>query len=148
MPEIDELPLPTSNPPIGRLDCTLNHAPGPRRRQSLATRIHVTAVRGCPADEIREVFVGILGPAFAVDPVLAFLEEEPAPGPTRPQAPFDLAADQLADLGGPVPEEFRASVADLPYSQAMNRYREWHAERITSALAAAGIPHDPAAVRS
>jgi hypothetical protein len=206
----------------------------------MALRINVTAVRSCPAEEVRAVFTDVLGPQFAcvtinehggwvwfstsvwgvssgdlnrglcglarpalqfttsdgdrwyltvhggsqgqvpflhefsyhsrravaeqdaeaaealqrqpepppVDPRLAFLEEDPVPGPARPKAPFDLVADALAGVGGPVPEIFRASVADLTYSQALNRYRDWHAEQVVSAIAAAGIPHDPAAVRS
>jgi hypothetical protein len=83
-----------------------------------------------------------------VDPELAFLEEDPVPGEfSRPKSPFDLVADQLAGLGGAVPESFRAEVAHLPYSAALNRYREWHAEQIQAALAAAQIPHDPVVLR-
>ena len=83
-----------------------------------------------------------------IDSRLEFLEEDRAPGPKRPKAPFDLAADALTSVGGPVSDEFRASVADLPYSQAITRYREWHADQIIAGLASAGIPHDSAAVRS
>jgi hypothetical protein len=83
-----------------------------------------------------------------VDPRLAFLEEDPAPGPDRPKAPFDLIADALNEMGAPIPEEFRAAVAHLPYSAAVNRYRRWHAEQVSNALTEAGIPHDPAAVQS
>jgi hypothetical protein len=83
-----------------------------------------------------------------VDPRLAFLEDDRPPGPDRPKAPFDLFADGLNELGAAIPEEFRAAVAHLPYSAAADRYRAWHAEQVSGALAAAGIPHDPAAVRS
>jgi hypothetical protein len=83
-----------------------------------------------------------------VDPRLAFLEEDRPAGPQRAPVPFDLIADSLAEMGAPVPEEFRASVTGLPYSAAVNRYRRWHADHVVAALAAAGIPHDPAAVHS
>ncbi len=83
-----------------------------------------------------------------VDPELAFLEEERPTGPDTPRVPFDLIADNLAGMGAPVPDAFRAAVAHLPYSAAAARYREWHAEQVSEALAAAGIPHDPAAVRA
>jgi hypothetical protein len=83
-----------------------------------------------------------------VDPRLAFLEDDPQPGPSVPKAPFDLIADALKELGGHVPDEFRASVAHLPYSAAAARYREWHAEQVCDALTAAGIPHGRSAVRS
>jgi hypothetical protein len=83
-----------------------------------------------------------------VDPRLAFLEDDRPPGPDRPRVPFDLAADGLIELGAQIPEEFRASVARRPYSAAVNRYRAWHAEQVSGALTEAGIPHDPAAVRS
>jgi hypothetical protein len=83
-----------------------------------------------------------------VDPRLAFLEDDQPPGPARPRAPFDLVADSLNEMGGPVPDEFRAAVAHLPYSTAANRYRAWHAEQVSNALTEAGIPHDPAALRS
>jgi hypothetical protein len=83
-----------------------------------------------------------------VDPRLAFLEEDRPVGPERPKVPFDLIADSLNELGAHIPEEFRAAVADLPYSAAANRYRAWHAEQVSNALAEAGIPHDSAAVRS
>jgi hypothetical protein len=84
----------------------------------------------------------------AIDPETAFLQDEPPPGPDRPRVPFDLCADELAEEGVPVPEEFRASVAALPYSQAVARYRRWHAEQVSAALRAAGIPYDPDAVRA
>jgi hypothetical protein len=83
-----------------------------------------------------------------IDPELAFLQDEPPPGPDRPRVPFDLCADEQAEEGIPVPEEFRASVAALPYSQAVARYRRWHAEQVSAALRAAGIPHAPDAVRA
>jgi hypothetical protein len=84
-----------------------------------------------------------------VDPRLAFLEDDPPPGgPPGPKSRFDRFADGLAELGGHVPDEFRAAAAGLPYHEALNRYREWHAEQVAAALAAAGIPHDPAAVRA
>ncbi len=83
-----------------------------------------------------------------VDPQLAFLEEDPTPVSERAKVPFDLLADSLTGLGAIIPDEFRSSVADLPYSQAAARYRRWHAEQISEALTAAGIPHDAAAVRS
>jgi hypothetical protein len=84
----------------------------------------------------------------AIDPELAFLEDDPPPGSDRPRVPFDLCADELAGTGVQIPEEFRASVAALPYSQAVARYRRWHAEQVSTALQAAGISHDPDAVRS
>jgi hypothetical protein len=56
-------------------------------------------------------------------------------------------ADGLVQLGAAIPDDFRASVADLPYSAAVNRYRQWHAEQVMQALHEAGIPHDPAALR-
>jgi hypothetical protein len=83
-----------------------------------------------------------------VDPRLAFLEEDRAPEPDRPKVPFDLIADYLNEMGAGIPEEFRASLSHLPYSAAANRYREWHAEQVSSALDQAGIEHDRAAVRS
>ncbi len=83
-----------------------------------------------------------------VDPRLAFLEDDPPPGPARPRVPFDLLADGLKEMGVSVPEEFREAVAHLPYSAAVNRYRAWHAEQVSNALTAAGIPHDPAPLRS
>jgi hypothetical protein len=83
-----------------------------------------------------------------VDPRLAFLEDDPPPSPARPKAPFDLVADGLNEMGAAIPDEFRASVAHLPYSAAMVRYQAWHAEQLTSALTGAGIPHNAAAVRS
>jgi hypothetical protein len=86
--------------------------------------------------------------APTIDPELAFLEDDPPPGSDRPRVPFDLCADELAETGVPVPEEFRASVAALPYSQAVARYRRWHAEQVSIAVRAAGIPHDADAVRS
>ena len=82
------------------------------------------------------------------DPRLDFLEDERPPEPDRPRAPFDLIADALNGMGAQIPEEFRTAVAHLPYSAAANRYREWHAEQVSNALTAAGIPHDPTAVRS
>jgi hypothetical protein len=82
------------------------------------------------------------------DPRLAFLEEDRAPDLDRPKVPFDLIADAVGEMGGSIPEDFRFAVAQLPYSVAVSRYREWHAEQVSSALADAGIPHDPAAVRS
>jgi hypothetical protein len=84
----------------------------------------------------------------SVDPRLAFLEDDPPPGATRPKAPFDLIAEGLNQLGGSIAEEFRESVAQLPYSAALNRYRAWHAEQVCRAFSRAGVPHDPAAVRS
>ena len=83
-----------------------------------------------------------------VDPRLAFLEDDPTPGTDRLKVPFDLMADALNEMGARIPEEFRAAVAHLPYSAAVKRYREWHAEQVSDALAGAGISHDPAAVRS
>jgi hypothetical protein len=77
-----------------------------------------------------------------VDSRLAFLHEE------RAKVPFDRIADHLADLGVPVPVEFRAAVADLPYAEAAARYRRWHAEQVSAALTRAGIPHQPGAVQS
>jgi hypothetical protein len=83
-----------------------------------------------------------------VGPRLAFLADDPPPGPLRPRAPFDLLADSLTDLGAVLPEEFRASVAHLPYSQAVAHYRRWHATQLSAALGAAGIIHDEAVVRA
>jgi hypothetical protein len=83
-----------------------------------------------------------------VDPRLAFLEDDLLPEPDRPRYPIDLIADVLKEMGAIVSDEFRASVAHLPYSAAANRYRDWHAEELSRALAIAGIPHDSAAVRS
>ncbi|HEX3146902.1 MAG TPA: hypothetical protein VHR66_02300 [Gemmataceae bacterium] len=83
-----------------------------------------------------------------VDPELAFLEDDPIPGPARVKAPFDLVVDSLTSIGGSVAEEFRASVAHLPYSQALRQYREWHADQVIAALIAVGIPVDVPAVRS
>jgi hypothetical protein len=83
-----------------------------------------------------------------VDPRLAFLEEDRPPESDRPGAPFDLAAESLIELGGHIPDEFRATVAHLPYSAAVNRYRCWHAQQVSNALTEARIPHDPAAVSS
>ena len=83
-----------------------------------------------------------------VDPALAFLEDDPIPGPERPRAKIDAFADGLEELGANIPLEFRAAVAGLPYSAAVERYRVWHAERVSAALAEAGIAHDARAVRS
>jgi hypothetical protein len=82
-----------------------------------------------------------------VDPRLDFLEDDPSPDPDRPKAPFDLVAEALNEMGARIPDEFRASVAHLPYSAAANRYREWHAERVSKALSEAGIAHDTEGVR-
>jgi hypothetical protein len=83
-----------------------------------------------------------------VDPRLAFLEDDPLPEPDRPRAPFDLLAACVEAMGAKVPDEFRARVAHLPYSAAVNQYRRWHAEQLSNALAEAGVAHDEAAVRS
>jgi hypothetical protein len=85
-----------------------------------------------------------------VDPRLVFLESEHPAGAreARPSCPFDLAADALNELGAVIPDEFREAVAHLPFSAAVNRYRQWHAEQVTTALADARIPHRPAAVCS
>jgi hypothetical protein len=83
-----------------------------------------------------------------VDPRLAFLEDDRPPDLDRPRVPFDLVADGLNEMGARIPEEFRASVAHLPYSAAVNRYRAWHAEQVSAALTDAGIPHDSSAVRA
>ncbi|MBX9584188.1 MAG: hypothetical protein K2X87_28140 [Gemmataceae bacterium] len=88
------------------------------------------------------------GDEVEVDPKLAFLEDDPPPGRAGPKSRFDLFADELAELGGHVPGEFRAAVADLPRHEAVNRYRGWHADQVVAAFAAAGIPHDGAAVRA
>src|SRR5262249_58084368 len=39
-------------------------------------------------------------------------------------------------------------VAPWPTGGAVTRCRRWHAEQISNALTEAGIPHDPAAIRS
>jgi hypothetical protein len=83
-----------------------------------------------------------------VDPRLAFLHEDRPAGPERPKVAFDLAAGPLIEMGAHIPDAFRQAVADLPYSAALNRYREWHAEEVSNALSAAGIPHDHGAVQS
>jgi hypothetical protein len=83
-----------------------------------------------------------------MDPRLAFLEEDPSPVPHRPKAPFDLVADSLNEMGACIPDDFREAVAHLPYSAAMNRYRDWHVEQILRALTEAVIPHDAAGLRS
>jgi hypothetical protein len=186
----------------------------------MAIRINVTAVRGCPADEVRAVFTDVLGRPAGCDPESGCRPDFGAvplhehngwvwfttsvwgvsaadlnrglcrlarPGlqfttsdgdrwyltvhggplgqahfqhefgyhrrPADPAYDDEKAAELAgavppeADLGG-VPEEFRAAVAHLPYSGAVNRYREWHADQVCAAVAAAGIPHDPAAVRA
>jgi hypothetical protein len=82
-----------------------------------------------------------------VDPRLAFLEDDPPPGGSRPRSPFDMVADALWEIGGRRPDSFLDEVVGLPYSAALNRYREWHAERIAEALRAAGIPFDREALR-
>jgi hypothetical protein len=83
-----------------------------------------------------------------VDPRLAFLEEDRSPDADAPRTPFDLVADALNEMGARIPEVFRTGVAPLPYSAAVNRYREWHAEQVAKALGEAGLPHDTSAVRS
>ena len=83
-----------------------------------------------------------------VDPRLAFLEEDRTPDADATRAPFDLVADALNEMGARIPEDFRAAVAPLRYSAAVNRYREWHAEQVSKALGEAGLPHEPSAVRS
>ena len=82
-----------------------------------------------------------------IDPSLAFLEDDPPPGPARTRSIFDLIVDRLSDVGPPVPDEFREAVAALPYSQAAARFRRWHADYVVSALAAAGIPFDETEAR-
>jgi hypothetical protein len=96
------------------------------------------------AEELEE------GAPLPVDPALAFLEEDPAPpaGDTRPRTAFDRLAEELASMGAVIPEEVRSSVAGLSLTDAVNLYREWHAEQVVAALAAAGIPHDAAALRA
>jgi hypothetical protein len=83
-----------------------------------------------------------------IDPRLAFLHQELPDRSAGPRVPFDLIADALNEMGAEIPEEFRASVADLPYSAAAQRYRDWHADEVSNALTRAGIVHDAAAVRS
>jgi hypothetical protein len=83
-----------------------------------------------------------------VDPRLAFLQDDPPPGSERRRTPFDLIADNLTGVGAHIPDELRAAVAGMPYSRAAAYYRRWHAEQVSAALTAAGIPHDAAAVRS
>jgi hypothetical protein len=102
-----------------------------------------------PAEDVaRQEQLDQQGEVPAVDPRLAFLEEEPPPGGDRVKVPFDVQGDCLTSLGASIPDEFRATVAGLPYSQAAARYRRWHAECVSEALTAAGIVHDPAAVRA
>src|SRR5262249_49926507 len=85
-------------------------------------------VHGPEADEEMQARVDNGTAPPPVDPRLAFLEDDPPEEAQRPKTPFDLAADELAGVGGPIPREFRDSVAHLPYSQAINCYREWHAD--------------------
>lgn len=81
-----------------------------------------------------------------IDPALEFLEDEPK-APARPRSPFDEVADEMAGCGGPIPEALVEEWRDLPYSQAMARFRAWYADALPRALADAGIPVDQAAVR-
>src|SRR5262249_49619301 len=67
--------------------------------------------------------------------------------PARPWSPFDRLAESWASVGGTIPESFRTTVEGLPYSQAVKKFRRWHAEEILAALTAAGIPHDSKVVR-
>ncbi|MBX9622532.1 MAG: hypothetical protein K2X82_01830 [Gemmataceae bacterium] len=84
-----------------------------------------------------------------VDPGLAFLEDDPPPGrPAGPKSRFERFADEQAEMGPGFPDEFRAVAASLEYHDALNRFREWHAAQVVAALAGAGIPRDPAAVRA
>lgn len=83
-----------------------------------------------------------------VDPELAFLEEDRPARADQPRTPFDVFADELGSIGAHIPDAFRAEVAALPYSQAVARYRRWHAEQVSAALTAAGILHDADAVRA
>jgi hypothetical protein len=47
----------------------------------------------------------------------------------------------------PLFEGFRDSVQDLPYSKAVQKFRQWYAEQILAAFTAAGIPFDRELVR-
>ena len=101
-----------------------------------------------PAEDAeRQVQLDHQEDATPIDPRLAFLEDDRPPEPEGPKAPFDLVADSLNEMGACIPDEFRMAVADLPYSAAMERYREWHAEQLTNALRDAGVPHDATSVR-
>jgi hypothetical protein len=81
-----------------------------------------------------------------IDPELAFLEEDPPPGPNRPLRAFDGVAESMKDMGTPLPESFVESVARLPYHQAFNRFQDWHVDHVLATLKAAGIPVDERAL--
>lgn len=82
-----------------------------------------------------------------VDPRLAFLEDPPDPD-ARPKSPFDAVAEDYAFFGIRIPDAFRDRVQDLPLSKALDLFREWQIETLLNGLEAAGIPSNPAAVRS
>ncbi len=81
-----------------------------------------------------------------VDPDLAFLEDPPEE-PERPRTHFDRLAGDHADFGIKLPEALGQELRGLPYSQVVNRLRDWHASEVPQALARAGIPVDEEAVR-
>ncbi len=81
-----------------------------------------------------------------IDPDLSFLEDEPE-APARPKTAFDSVAEDFAFVGVPLPEPLYEELRKLPYSQAVNRLRQWQANEIPRSLAGAGIAHDSEAMR-
>lgn len=78
----------------------------------------------------------------AVDPELAFLEDEPAEKESYPRKPFDGVADDFADYGFPLPKALCDEWRELDICEAINRLRAWHITAMPDALEAAGIPID------
>lgn len=93
--------------------------------------------------------------APTIDPALAFLEQDDPEElesqgeakPKRPRSAFSPIADELESMGAPLPDSFLDEVGELPYSKALNRFREWYADRLIDSLGVAGIPCEAAAVR-
>ena len=67
--------------------------------------------------------------------------------PKRPRAAFDAVADEFKDWNAALPEPLVESLRRLPYSQAMNRLRDWYVDLLPKALEAAGLTVDAQALR-
>ena len=110
----------------------------------MAYRIHVTAVRDCPIDEVRATFLDILGPGFEQVQV-----HEHSGWVWFSTSVWGVRAKDLnkglCRLARPglqftTCDGDRWIFRDLPYSQAINRLRNVLAEAIAEAVARAGIP--------
>ena len=71
-----------------------------------------------------------------IDPELAFLEDAPVAS-SQTRTTFDRFAAQFADLGVPLPDELLQSVRELPFQEAITRFRDWHNERMLHFLQSA-----------